>query len=150
VSINIDYDVSVYPMIETGADARPRNRGMYKVAYEDPAIRTPTESGFSFSRPRYRRNPMRLEFEFGYVDLSMAQYQFIKNFWEQTQGGSFAFYWIDRDEMAGQAHADGVSVANLGVEPFRRIVRFTEVPVIRVRTYGDSVRYDVVLKIKEV
>lgn len=151
MSVTLDYD-TVYSAIENPLvpGYRPRNSGFYELQYEDAAIRTPTESGYVFSRPRFRRTKARRTFKFGYKDLTRAQKNIIEDFWNSTQGGSFPFYWRNWDEMRSAMAENGVTSPTVQMlADHLAIVRFTAPPDIKMKAVGLQTHFDITMTVQE-
>lgn len=149
VSFFLDFlDTNAYPFEKK----RPRNRKFYSVEHEDPAIKVETEGGYVFTRPRYRRYPLRRTWTFGYSDLSDNQMRQLENFWISAQGGSFAFQWFNYDAYwAANSINNGKQTTDpADIAEYTKVVRFVESPKITVMNMGQITRYDVELKVKEV
>lgn len=155
-TITLDFDDSVYALIEADsvpyATRRHRDRKHYKLEWEDAAVRSSSEAGYEFTRPRFRRTNLRRMFTFGYTDLSLAQRDILYDFWNSSQGGSFAFYWVNRDELTGKLFELGQTTVPTQpqIQAHSHIVRFLEAPSISASSYGPRQRFDAILKIKEV
>ncbi len=146
----LDYDLAVSSLIDFspvsvgGLKKRVRDRKYYSYTTEDPAIRVETEGGYVFTRPRYRRNPLRRTFTMGYTDISPAQRQVLEDFWNSVQGGSFAFKWIDYDAMWSEIPSLYGQEGNVGQkQQYLRTVRFAGPMKIKTMNMGPVTRYNV-------
>lgn len=154
----LNYDVAVSGFLDFGSLApgplkrRVRDRKHYEVSYEDPSIKNETEGGYTFTRPRYRRNPLRRTYKFGYTDISPSQLSILEDFWNSVQGGSYPFSWIDYDgfwsENPGFYGQTGTALQTGG---YTRVVRFAGPFQPKTMNMGSVTRYNVEnITVKEV
>lgn len=66
----------------------------YNEEYQDTAMRSKTEGGYVFTRPRTTRRPRRI-FTTGYTNLPHADKETLRQFWDAMRGGSDAFLWTN-------------------------------------------------------
>lgn len=76
-----------FPTLSRGQDS-----AYFKVTQADPSMRTPTEGGYVYTRPRFTRRPRRT-FVTGFTNISEADRALLEQFWNDTRGGSLAFDW---------------------------------------------------------
>lgn len=66
----------------------------FKVSAEDPSIKTETEGGYVYSRPRHTRIP-RKTWITGFTELDDASKVIFEAFWDTVRGGSDSFDWTE-------------------------------------------------------
>lgn len=62
----------------------------FSITREDPTVRTNTDGGYIYTRPRYTRTPSRT-FTTGFTFVTEEQRQILEAFWNAQRGGSDAF-----------------------------------------------------------
>lgn len=90
-----------------------------------------TDGGYTMTRPRTTRKPLR-EWRTGFTGMSQAQYEAFQTFWDARLGGSKSFNWIvpTSGEIA--------------------LVRFSGEPEIEYIGEGGTFLYDVSVTLREV
>jgi hypothetical protein len=63
----------------------------YPEEWDDPAIRSEMEGGYTITRPRYTR--IRRKWNLQWNAMSGTDYGLLTAFWAATRGGSLSFSW---------------------------------------------------------
>jgi hypothetical protein len=87
-----------------------------EISRADPAMRHEMEGGYTITRARYTRKPVK-RFKVGYTNITNADQKVLDTFWETTRGGSRAFAWYcPTDGLTYQVRFKGeISFAYRGV-----------------------------------
>ena len=76
-----------YPILSKDIDA-----SSFEEESENPVVSTEAEGGYTITRPKFTRAPRRT-FTFKHVDISNADKESLRQFWDDRKGGSGAFNW---------------------------------------------------------
>lgn len=85
------------PNFPFGVNGARMDSSKYELEIDDPAIKSPTEGGYEYSRPRFTRKP-RKNFSVGYTMLTDAQRNTLVTFYENMAGGSVIFDWYNQED----------------------------------------------------
>lgn len=66
----------------------------FNIATPNPAMRNETDGGYTITRPRFTRKPVKT-WTTGFTNLSLAQKEVVQAFYETKMGGAVSFTWTD-------------------------------------------------------
>jgi phage-related protein len=119
----------VFPPTDVGFTEK-EDAQYYEVEVDDNTMRSSSDGGYEFSRPRFTRKP-RKTFTTGFTELSQSDYALLMDFWDAYQG-AVSFTWVDPTDNV--AHT----------------VRMTKPPVVTYRGIGPRRMWNVEVTMKQV
>lgn len=70
----------------------------YEMSHKDPAMRAEMEGGYTVTRARFTRKPLKL-FKIGFTSITGADRTALNNFYDSVRGGSVIFAWTDPESQ---------------------------------------------------